>query len=163
DSQRGQLRGTSKGSRLDPRPAAARARPHRLARTRRSGMRGEGSIIRRRTGVYAWSYWHPGENKSRMISLRTKDFDVATRRARKSQKSHISGTLPTTEQRTVTISELLDDYLDHLKADEKASWQSSASHAKPIREHFGHLPAASLETAMMDRFKLERKRLRLKP
>ena len=88
-------------------------------------------------------------------SLKTSDRELAERRFVKLKRARERGAYLNPRQRRVTVAELLDDLAVHLELKAAASAKKAASHLKPVRRELGHLRAAEVETARVERLQAE--------
>ena len=103
-------------------------------------MRGDGSLFRR--GRVWWAVYYL-EGRRIQESLGTDDPDVAARRLQKLRKAREVGTYLAPAERRVTVAELLDDLIVHLKVKGASSAGKVASHLKAVRLELGHIKAPS--------------------
>ena len=111
-------------------------------------MRGDGSLFRR--GRVWWAVYYL-EGRRIQESLGTDDPDVAARRLQKLRKAREAGTYLAPAERRVTVAELLDDLIVHLKVKGASSAGKVASHLKAVRLELGHIKAPQLDTATVER------------
>lgn len=117
-------------------------------------MRGDGSLFLR--GSIWWAaYWADGQRLRE--SLHTTDEKEAGRRLQKIRKARERGAYLLPRERRVTINDLLDDLITHLEAKGGPATTTSKvkSHLKAVRLELGHLRAAVLDTATVERLQVE--------
>jgi integrase len=115
-------------------------------------MRGDGSIYLRGR-VYWYSYYREGKHECE--SLKTADPKLAERRAKKIRDGLLDGTIFGASERRVTVNELLDDLVTHLSEKQRAYVKTCAYFIARLRRTFGARLASQLDTASIERFRLE--------
>lgn len=113
-------------------------------------MRGDGSLYQRETGVWWYSYYRDGKHERE--SLKTKNPNVAERRAKVIRDGLLEGSVFAASERRVTVDELLDDLIADLKAKQRAWLPKATYFINRLREHFGKLAAPRLETSAVRTF-----------
>jgi integrase len=112
----------------------------------------DGHLYRR--GVTWWCcLWRDGRRIRE--SLKTDDRDLAEKRFARLKRARERGEHLAPRQRRINVAELLDDLAVHLAVKAAASAKKAASHMKPLRRELGHLKAAGLETARVERLQAE--------
>jgi integrase len=111
-------------------------------------MRGDG-WLRCRGGVYYAVFYHRGRKVRQ--SLKTGDKDIAERRLVALRRKRERGEYQPAAERRVTVAELLDDLIVHLEVQGRSSARKVKGQAKAIKEELGHVAAADLETARVER------------
>lgn len=109
---------------------------------------GDGSIFRRRGVWYAQLYI---SGRRVVESLRTTDEEQARRRLAALRRRRDRGRYLDPGQRRVTVGELLDDLEAHLEVRGAAGLAKARSTMVAVRDAFGGLPAAELDTAAVER------------
>jgi integrase len=108
---------------------------------------GDGSIFQRR-GIYYAKLFVRGRRKRE--SLHTRDEDVARRRLASLRRQRDRGLYQDPAIRRITVAELLDDLVAHLKAKGAAGVAIAEYTLKPVREAFSTLEARDLDTAAVE-------------
>lgn len=115
-------------------------------------MTQDGHVYRR--GSTWWGcLWRDGRRVRE--SLKTSDRALAERRFSRLKRSRERGDYLAPKQRRVSVGELLDDLMVHLELKAAASAKKAASHLKAVRAELGHLRAATLETAQVERLQAQ--------
>jgi integrase len=115
-------------------------------------MRGDGRIYQR--GPRFWiEYWHRGSQFRESAGA----TEAEARRLLRKRLREIAGDrfVGPAEER-VTVSELLDDLIVHLRNKGAKAVASFASHLKPVRAFFSLRRAVEVTTAMLERYTADR-------
>lgn len=117
-------------------------------------MRGDGSLFLR--GSIWWAVYY-SDGQRIQESLRTRDEEEARRRLQKLRKARERGAYLSPRERKVTVAELLDDLMIHLRAKGSPATTTAkvASSLKAVRLELGHLRAATLETTTVERLQVQ--------
>jgi integrase len=115
-------------------------------------MRGDGRIYRR--GSRWWiEYWYRGEQFREPAG---KDEAAAGKKLRARLKEIAGDKFIGPKEERITVGELLDDLMTHLRNKGAKAVASFESHLKPAREFFSMTRAMEVTTAMAERFIEER-------
>jgi len=122
-------------------------------------VRGDGFVFQR------GSRWWIGYNRDGTLYREPAGTSKGQAKARLRQvhKAAASGTLLTPQERRITVAGLLDDLLTHLENKGLRSARKSASHMRAVRDELGHLRAADLSTADVERYQATRLKAKRMP
>ena len=112
---------------------------------------GVGSVYKR--GTRYWISYSVNGKVYKESGGKTKAEARAKLQARKSEI--FQGTFIGSHRAKVSINELLDSYVDHLKIEEAKSIDRGMSGLKTVRTEFGHIRAVDLTTKMHKTFILK--------
>lgn len=128
----------------------------------RLGDRGKGSLLKYAdSNNWQFSYYQGG--REHRVSTKTpKEKDA--RRFAKRRLDEVSAdrqglkTLVTPTAARVTVSQLLDAYLDDLTLREIKSLYKTTKHMEAVREYFGSMRATSVTAEIVDKYKLAKQK-----